>query len=103
MIVEHALLPVTPGREVEFEAAFVEARTIIASMRGCRSVSIARGIESPSTYLLLVDWDTLDDHTSGFRGSAEYGRWRALLHHFYDPFPAVEHFAPVPEPITRAR
>jgi heme-degrading monooxygenase HmoA len=41
-----------------------------------------------------VRWETLEDHTEGFRGSAEYQRWRALLHHFYDPFPVVEHYVP---------
>lgn len=52
-----------------------------------------RGVEQPSTYLLLVEWQTLEDHTVGFRQSAPYQQWRALLHHFYDPFPVVQHFA----------
>lgn len=96
MITEHALLPVSPGREAEFETAFAEARGIIAAMPGFRSLALSRSIESPSSYLLLVEWDTLEDHTVGFRTSPEYQRWRALLHHFYDPFPVVEHFTLVP-------
>ncbi len=95
MIREHALLPVIAGREAEFEAAFAQARPIISAMPGFRALSLARSIESPSTYLLLVEWDRLEDHTVGFRGSAQYGQWRALLHHFYDPFPDVTHFAPI--------
>ncbi|MEB0000888.1 antibiotic biosynthesis monooxygenase family protein, partial [Cryobacterium sp. RTS3] len=56
MITEHALLPVIPGREIEFELAFADARAIISSMPGCRSLTLSRSIESPSTYLLLVEW-----------------------------------------------
>ncbi|MDQ0662804.1 heme-degrading monooxygenase HmoA [Arthrobacter ulcerisalmonis] len=93
MITEHALLPVIPGLEKEFEAAFGQARPIIASMPGFISLSLSRSIESPSTYLLLVEWESLEDHTVGFRGSPEYQQWRSLLHRFYEPFPVVEHFA----------
>jgi heme-degrading monooxygenase HmoA len=95
MILEHALLPVDPPRAAEFEAAFAEALPIIASMPGVGPVTLSRGVESPGTYLLLVGWRTVEDHTEGFRGSAGYDRWRELLHRFYDPFPVVEHFAPV--------
>ena len=92
MILEHALLPVRAGQEGDFEAAFAEARPIIASMPGFISLRLERGIESPSTYLLLVEWQTVEHHEVGFRQSPEYQQWRGLLHHFYDPFPVVEHF-----------
>jgi heme-degrading monooxygenase HmoA len=92
MILEHAPLQVVPGREDEFERAFVEASAIISGMRGFRSVRLERCIEDRSRYLLLVEWERLEDHTVGFRGSDEYQRWRRLLHHFYDPFPTVEHY-----------
>ncbi|MDY7528941.1 MULTISPECIES: antibiotic biosynthesis monooxygenase family protein [unclassified Cryobacterium] len=72
MVTEHALLPVIAGREVEFERAFTLARPIIASMPGCLSVSLSRSIESQSTYLLLVEWEDLLDHTIGFRQSPQY-------------------------------
>jgi len=64
-------------------------------MRGFRGLTLSRCLERDSVYLLLVEWERLEDHTVGFRGSAEYEEWRRLLHHFYDPFPVVEHFAPV--------
>jgi heme-degrading monooxygenase HmoA len=64
-------------------------------MPGFGRLTLSRCLERPSTYLLLVEWDSLEDHTVGFRGSPEYERWRALLHAFYDPFPTVEHYAPV--------
>jgi len=95
MILEHALLPVKPGREEEFVAAFGEAKQIISAMPGFLSLSLSRCQERPGVFLLLVGWETLEDHTVGFRGSADYQQWRALLHDFYDPFPVVEHFDPV--------
>lgn len=95
MILEHAVLDVVPGREVAFEAAFDEARHLVVAMPGCRSLRLERCVERPSRYLLLIEWDRLEDHTEGFRGSAAYARWRELLHHFYDPFPAVDHYRTV--------
>jgi len=65
------------------------------SMPGCRSLSLSRSIESPSGYLLLVEWEYLDDHTIGFRQSEQYQKWSTLLHHFYEPFPLVEHYQAV--------
>ncbi len=95
MILECAHLDVIPGREEEFEAAFAEAQHIIAAMPGYLRHSLTRCMERPSRYLLLVEWERLEDHTEGFRGSDDYQRWRALLHHFYDPFPSVEHYRPI--------
>ncbi|WP_248759176.1 antibiotic biosynthesis monooxygenase [Pseudarthrobacter sp. SSS035] len=95
MITEHALLAVRTGLEEDFENAFGEAKSIIGSMPGFQGLTLSRSIESPPTYLLLVEWARLEDHTEGFRGSAEYQEWRALLHHFYSPFPTVEHYEPV--------
>ena len=95
VILEHAILPVVPGREAEFEAAFARARPLVAEQPGCRTVSLSRSIESPNIYLLLIEWDSVEAHTEGFRMSREYESWKALLHHFYDPFPVVEHFTAV--------
>ena len=95
MILEHAELHVRSGRESEFEDSFREAVPIISSMPGFRSVRLERCLEDPSRYLLLVEWDRLEDHTEGFRKSPEYEQWRSLLHHFYDPFPTVEHYQQV--------
>ncbi|NRQ48631.1 antibiotic biosynthesis monooxygenase family protein [Aeromicrobium stalagmiti] len=97
MIVEQGILRIVPGEEAAFELAMESAKTIIAAMPGFRRLQVSRGIEASETYLLLVEWDTLEDHTQGFRGSVDYERWRSALHHFYDPFPVIEHFAPVIE------
>lgn len=93
MIIEHAVLNVRPGQESDFENAFAEAKPLIASMPGFESLQLHRCVEESSRYLLLVAWQTLEAHTEGFRGSAEYEDWRRLLHHYYDPFPTVEHFS----------
>jgi heme-degrading monooxygenase HmoA len=95
VITEHALLQVLPGREDEFVDAMERAKELIASSPGFVSLSVNRGIERPGCFLLLVEWERLQDHTEGFRGSAAYEEWRAALHHFYDPFPVVEHYEPV--------
>ena len=95
MITEHAILDVKPGREDEFVTAMDHAKTIIAASPGFVSLRVERCLERPGRFLLLVLWARLEDHTEGFRGSAAYEEWRALLHHFYDPFPEVEHFEQV--------
>jgi len=95
MILEVAVLDVIPGQEQDFESAFSKASHIISSMRGYISHQLQRCVEKQNRYILLVNWETLEDHTVGFRGSDEYQEWRKLLHHFYDPFPTVEHYQPV--------
>jgi heme-degrading monooxygenase HmoA len=92
VVLEHAVLDVVPGEEQRFETAFGAAHSLISAMTGCRSVRLEHCIETPSRYLLLVEWDNLEDHTEGFRKSEEYQEWRRRLHHFYQPFPVVEHY-----------
>lgn len=92
MILEVAMLQVKEGLEQEFEVAFKQASPIIASMNGYIAHELHKCIEVQAKYVLLVRWERLEDHTVGFRGSPQYQEWRKLLHHFYDPFPTVEHF-----------
>ena len=92
MILEVAILNVIPGKEDEFLNAFSKAQEIIASMTGYISHQLKRCIENKSQFILLVEWEKLTDHTEGFRQSKEYQQWKALLHHFYNPFPTVEHY-----------
>jgi len=95
MILEVATLNVRSGASQAFEQAFATAQEIIASMPGYQSHQLQRCLETPDKYVLLVQWRTLDDHVNGFRGSAQYQEWKRLLHHFYDPFPTVEHYESV--------
>jgi heme-degrading monooxygenase HmoA len=92
MILEMAVLQVKAGKASEFLAAFEKAEPIIAHATGHISHELHRCLEDTDQFLLLVRWQTLDDHTRGFRGSPEYQQWKALLHQFYDPFPQVLHY-----------
>jgi heme-degrading monooxygenase HmoA len=93
MILEVAQLQIKPGQTAAFEAAFAQAQRIIASMGGYISHQLQRCIENDHQYLLQVQWAALEDHNVGFRQSPQYQEWRTLLHHFYDPFPTVLHYA----------
>ncbi|MDZ8237097.1 MAG: antibiotic biosynthesis monooxygenase [Nostoc sp. ChiQUE01a] len=95
MILEAVILNVKPGSESDFEVNFKKASKIISSMKGYLSHELHRCIEVQDKYLLLVRWETLESHIVQFRGSAEYQEWKKLLHHFYEPFPTVEHFQEV--------
>lgn len=92
MILEVAILNIRAGQAAEFEAAFTGAAHLISSMPGYVSHELQKCIENPDRYILLAYWETLEAHTVGFRQSPEYQEWKQLLHHFYDPFPVVEHF-----------
>lgn len=92
MIVELAILSIRPGQGAAFERAMAEAVPLIAATPGFLGLEVRPCLEAADRYLLLVRWRSVDDHEVGFRGSERYTRWKALLHHFYDPFPTVEHY-----------
>jgi heme-degrading monooxygenase HmoA len=92
VILEVAILNVRSGMTGAFEEAFSRASSIIAAMPGYVSHQLQRCIEAPNRYVLLVNWQTLEAHTVGFRSSPQYQDWKRILHHFYDPFPTVEHY-----------
>ena len=96
MVLESAILDVRAGESEAFEAAFLEAQQIISASSGYQRHELRRCVETEDRYLLLVWWETLESHTTGFRQSPEFQRWRELLHHFYEPFPTVEHYVGVP-------
>ena len=93
MIVETATITVQPGREDEFLAALEQAKQVLAQAHGWRDIGVHRGIERPSVFLLAITWETLEDHTVGFRGSDLFVRWRELIGPHFDGTPVVEHFA----------
>jgi heme-degrading monooxygenase HmoA len=92
MILEVAILDVIPSQIEAFETAFKEAEKIISSMQGYLNHDLKKCIEKPNRYILLVNWVTLEDHIIGFRQATQYLEWKKLLHHYYDPFPTVEHY-----------
>ncbi|MGA9639161.1 antibiotic biosynthesis monooxygenase family protein [Flavobacterium sp.] len=97
MILESVVLHVKDGLENEFETDFKIASQYISSIKGYLNHSLQKCIENKNQYLLLVQWEKLEDHTIGFRTSLEYQEWKKLLHHYYDPFPVVEHYKMVME------
>jgi heme-degrading monooxygenase HmoA len=92
MITEIALLKIRPGQSEAFEEAFANAQPIIESMNGYIQHELQQCLEEVDKYMLVVRWKTIEDHTIGFRQSEGYKEWKKLLHHFYDPFPVVEHY-----------
>jgi heme-degrading monooxygenase HmoA len=92
VILEVAILDLKSGLAAEFEAAFSKAAQIIMAMPGYIDRELQHCIENQDRYILLVRWQKLEDHTIGFRQSPEYQEWRTQLHHFYEPFPTVEHY-----------
>ncbi|MGD1947694.1 MAG: antibiotic biosynthesis monooxygenase family protein [Croceivirga sp.] len=92
MVLEVAVLNIKEGTESEFENNFEIASSIIMSMKGYLSHELKKCVEKDHQYILLVNWETLEDHEQGFRKSPEYQQWKKLLHHFYEPFPEVLHY-----------
>ncbi len=93
MILELADIRIQPGQNAAFEAAIAHAvQSIIVHAKGFQGYKINRGIESPNRYLLQVFWDTLEDHTVGFRQSDAFTQWRAIIGPFFASPPVVEHF-----------
>jgi len=92
MITEVAILDIRPGLSLGFEQTFARAEKIIANAKGYIGHEMKKCLEREDRYILLVRWERLEDHKEGFRRSEAYQKWKALLHHFYDPFPTVEHY-----------
>lgn len=92
LILEIAPLYIKTGQNESFEESFREASSIISQMPGYIHHELLKCLENESKYVLMVRWEKLEDHTQGFRNSKEYSRWKKLLHHYYDPFPVVEHY-----------
>jgi heme-degrading monooxygenase HmoA len=96
MVLEVALIDIIPGREDDFAAAYAKGHPTLASTPGCRSVRMTRGIESPSRFVLLVEWDTVEAHERNFRSTDRFTTWRSLIGAYFADPPLVEHFIDVP-------
>jgi heme-degrading monooxygenase HmoA len=92
MILETAILNIKKGMVLDFQKSFMKAQHIISSMKGYINHDLQKCIEIDNQYILLVSWENLEDHETGFRTSPEYQEWKKLLHHFYEPFPVVLHY-----------
>jgi heme-degrading monooxygenase HmoA len=96
MVLEVALIDVVAGQEDAFAAAYREARSLLVDTPGFRSARMTRGIESPSRFVLLVEWDSVEAHEVNFRQQPRFAQWRALIGPFFAGPPTVEHFTDVP-------
>jgi heme-degrading monooxygenase HmoA len=96
MVLEVGLIDVQEGREDEFAAAYAKASPILATTPGCRSVRMTRGVETPTRFVLLVEWDSVDAHLDNFRATERFTQWRGLIGPYFDGAPRVEHFLDVP-------
>jgi heme-degrading monooxygenase HmoA len=93
MILEIADIRIQPGRQADFDEAIQRGlTTVIAQAPGFRGFKVNKGIESPERYVLQIFWETLEDHTVGFRGSELFTQWRAIVGPFFAQPPVVEHF-----------
>jgi heme-degrading monooxygenase HmoA len=93
MILEIADIRIPPGKQAEFDAAIQRGvETVIAGAKGFRGYKVNRGVESPERYLLMIYWDTLEDHTVDFRGGPLFPQWRAIVGPYFAVPPIVEHF-----------
>src|SRR5258707_12565583 len=92
MILEIATLQVRPDERAAFESAFPAAARILSSVEGYISHELQRSVDTENRYVLLVHWQTKENHTVGFRGSPQYQEWRILFHDFFDWPPSLEHF-----------
>ncbi len=95
MVLEHAVITVRAGAGEQFEEALGRARAVISSSPGFIALTLHRGVEAPDRYLLLVEWETLEDHMVGFRESDAFGEWRAFIGPHFESPPVVEHLVPV--------
>jgi heme-degrading monooxygenase HmoA len=96
MILEVADIRIAPGKQAEFEAAIEKGlRTVASRAEGMRGFRVQKGIESPERYVLMIEWDTLEAHTVGFRQGPLFAEWRAIVGPFFAQPPVVEHFTQV--------
>ena len=93
VVLEVALIEVTDADR--FTTAYRNAREILATAPGCRSVRMTRGIEAPDRFVLLVEWDSVEAHEANFRQTDRFPRWRGLIEPYFASPPRVEHFTDV--------
>jgi heme-degrading monooxygenase HmoA len=97
MVLEVAQFDIVAGQEAQFAAAYREARPLVAATPGCRSMRMTRGVETPTRFVLLIEWDSVEAHEVGFRQSERFPEWRRLIGPFFASAPHVEHFTDVGE------
>jgi heme-degrading monooxygenase HmoA len=99
MVLEVAQFEIQAGQADEFAAAYAKAVPLLKASPGLRSVRMTRGVESPSRFVLLVEWDSVEAHETGFRATDRFPQWRALIGPYFASTPTVEHFTDVADTV----
>ncbi len=93
MILELADIRIHPGQQAAFDVAIQTGlNEVIVHAQGFRGFKVNKGIESPERYVLMIFWDTLENHTVDFRESPAFAQWRSIVGPFFAVAPVVEHF-----------
>ena len=92
MVLEQVHITVAPERVSDYQQAFEQARPQVQCQPGCKSCQLLPALDHPGQFLLLIEWETKEHHTEGFRKSPAYQEWSRLLHPFYDTFPTVNYY-----------
>ncbi len=95
MILEHAEFTIAEADAEKFEAAYAQAKELLAATEGFHGVHLHRGIERPTSYVLTVQWESLEAHLVNFRESERFAQWRALIGPYFAADPTVEHYREV--------
>lgn len=95
VVLEVAEISIAPGQEAAFAAAYREARQLVAVSPGLRSMRMTQGVETPSRFVLLIEWDSVEAHEQGFRETDRFPKWRAAIGPYFAKPPHVEHFVDI--------
>ncbi|MDA1360328.1 antibiotic biosynthesis monooxygenase [Glycomyces luteolus] len=91
MVLEVAEIKITPGQEDAFKEAYRAAREFVKVSPGLRSMRMTQGVETPSRFVLLIEWDSVQAHEEGFRETDRFPKWREAIGPYFAQPPHVEH------------
>ncbi|MBB3214341.1 heme-degrading monooxygenase HmoA [Herbaspirillum sp. Sphag1AN] len=93
MILELADIRINPGKQAEFDAAIQRGiAEVISKSKGYIGHKVQKGIETPERYVLMIYWETLENHMVDFRESPAFAEWRGIVGPHFASAPHVEHF-----------
>jgi heme-degrading monooxygenase HmoA len=92
MVVEYIRYRIDADLGEEFERACTEAGSLLTASSHCRAHEVARGVEDPETYIVRIEWDSIDGHERGFRTSAEFGEFLSAVKPFFDDIQEMRHY-----------
>src|SRR6476659_53836 len=94
MVVEYIRYTIPADRAAAFEDAYARAGAILTADDHCLGHEIARGVENPERYVVRIEWDSVEGHEQGFRKSAAFGEFFALVKPFFEAIEEMTHYSP---------